>query len=205
MSRNLRIIVVGIDTNVGKTVTSAILTEALQGYYWKPVQCGPLKDRDWVADKLSLKERCYPEAFCLHSPCSPHLAAEKEGLSITAQELIPPLCSAPLIIEGTGGLLCPLNSHETWVDAAASWRGLYVLVHRHYLGSFNHFFLTLEAMQRRNLPLLGIVFNGLSDAQTEAMLLKKANTICLGRLLWEPQLTPQIVQHLAKQWKETWG
>lgn len=199
---NRRIAVVGIDTEVGKSVVAAILTESLQGYYWKPVQCGVLRDRDWVASKLSLPNRCFPESFALHTPCSPHLAAKIEGVHIQAKDLIPPHCSSPLIIEGTGGLLSPLNEVENWADAALLWQTPLVLVHRHYLGSLNHFFLSVEAIRARGLPLLGVVFNGNTEADTEEMLLKKAKTRCLGRLLWGQQLTAAFVQEMASKWRK---
>lgn len=194
------IIIAGISTDVGKSVVAAILTEALNGYYWKPVQCGRLHDRDWVNKRLSQENRCYPEHICLTLPSSPHLAARKEGRYIHAQELIFPICPGYLIIEGTGGLLTPLNENESWADAAIHWNAQWVLVHRHYLGSLNHFFLTIEAMKERKLPLLGIVFNGRGDLKTEEMLLKKANTGCLGRLMWQ-QLSATTIQKIAHQWR----
>jgi len=201
MNHGQRIVIAGINTEVGKTVVAALLTEALKGYYWKPVQCGMARDRDWVDEKLSLKNRCFLESFCLKNPCSPHLAAELEGVRIEAKHLIPPVCLVPLIIEGTGGLLSPLNETESWADAAAHWDAKWVLVHRHYLGSLNHFFLTIEAMKQRKLPLWGVVFNRSGDLRTEEMLLKKANTSCLGRLLWQQELTPAWIQKTAKQWR----
>ncbi len=139
MNQEKRIVIAGINTDVGKTVVAAILTEALEGYYWKPVQCGKPCDRDWVSSKISFKNRCYPSVD-LSAPCSPHLAAKKEGIRIDARHLMPPSCPSYLIIEGTGGLLSPLNDVESWVDAAALWEAHWILVHRHYLGSLNHFF-----------------------------------------------------------------
>lgn len=201
--REQPIVVAGIHTDVGKTVVAAILTEALNGYYWKPVQCGMPRDRDWVNERLSLKNRCYSESFCLNTPCSPHLAARIEGVHIKAKDLAAPLCSRPLIIEGTGGILSPLNEIECWADAAATWNARWVLVHRHYLGSLNHFLLTLASIKQRKLPLCGVVFNGEGDAETEEMLLKKAETRCLGRLLWQQQLTPTVIQGIAQEWKAT--
>ena len=196
-----RIGVAGIHTEVGKTVIAAIVTEALQGYYWKPIQCGAPRDRDWVNERLSQKNRCYPENFYLRTPCSPHLAARAEEVVITLKDLVPPVSSGPLIIEGTGGLLSPLNEAELWADAAIHWEAHWILVHRHYLGSLNHFFLTIESMLHRQLPLLGIVFNGQGDRETEEMLLKKAQTRCLGRLIWQQQLTATVIQKIAKEWK----
>ncbi len=198
-----RIIVAGIHTEVGKTVVSAILAEALDGYYWKPVQCGLPADRDWVEGNLSAKGRCYPSTFSLSTPCSPHLAARRENIRINARDLISPTLAAPLIIEGTGGLLAPLNATESWADAAVHWKAQWVLVHRHYLGSLNHFALTIEAMEKRKIPLLGVIFNGEGDSVTEEMLLKKAASRCLGRLPWQEQFSPAIIRRIAKEWKET--
>ncbi len=198
-----RIVVAGIDTEVGKTVVSAILAEALDGYYWKPVQCGLPADRDWVEENLSAKGRCYPSSFSLSTPCSPHLAARREGIRIDAGDFTLPIVAAPLIIEGTGGLLAPLNETETWADAAIQWKAQWVLVHRHYLGSLNHFALTVEAMERRKISLLGVIFNGEGDAVTEEMLLRKAASRCLGRLSWQEEFTPTILWSIAQEWKQT--
>ena len=196
-----KIIVAGINTEVGKTIVSAILAEALEGFYWKPVQCGYPQDRIWVEQHLSLKNRCYPEIYALKTPCSPHLAARKEKIWIEAKNLIPPDHLGHLIIEGTGGILAPLNETESWIDAAVHWDGQWVLVHRHYLGSLNHFLLTIQSMKEKNLPLLGVIFNGEGDRKTEEMLLKRANTRCLGRLLWQEQWTPSLLQKIAKEWR----
>ena len=198
-----RIIVAGICTEVGKTVVSTILTEALNGYYWKPVQCGPISDSKWVENHISMRGRCCTPAFSLSIPCSPHLAARHEQVQIVAKNLTPPSLVDPLIIEGTGGLLAPLNEKETWADAAIHWNARWILVHRHYLGSLNHFLLTIEAMKQREIPLLGVIFNGEADPLTEEMLLQKARTGCLGRLKWEKQLTPKIIQKLALNWRPT--
>lgn len=198
-----RIIIAGIHTEVGKSVIAAIVTEALQGCYWKPIQCGMPRDRDWVNERLSQPGRCYPEHLRLNASCSPHLAARIENVNIQAKDLIPPTCFDPLIIEGTGGILAPLNEKENWLDAAVHWNAQWILVHRHYLGSLNHFLLTMEAMQHRNLPLLGVIFNGEGDLETEQMLLQQTNTRCLGRLLWYKELTPNMIQKTAKTWKQT--
>ncbi len=195
------IIIAGIHTEVGKTVMATIITEAIRGYYWKPIQCGSPRDRDWVNARLSQPKRCCTEHICLEAPLSPHLAAKKQGIRIRAKDLVPPSC-CPLIIEGVGGLLSPLNPIETWADAATLWDAQWILVHRHYLGSLNHFLLTIESMRQRRLPLLGVIFNGEGDMETENMLLQQANTLCLGRLLWQEQLTSNVIQRLAEEWKE---
>ncbi len=196
----MRIIVVGIHTEVGKTVVSAILAQAFNASYWKPVQCGLPADRAWIQEIT--QKPCFPDGFTLKTPCSPHLAAKKESLLIRATDLIPPPCDGPLIIEGTGGIMAPLNEEETWFDAAIRWKATHwVLVHRHYLGSLNHFFLTTNFLLQQKVPLTGVVFNGDGDFETEEMLLQKIKTRCLGRLKWPTELSQKNLQKLAHQWK----
>jgi dethiobiotin synthetase len=36
----MKLFITGIGTDVGKTIASAIITEALQADYWKPIQAG---------------------------------------------------------------------------------------------------------------------------------------------------------------------
>ncbi len=193
------IVIVGINTEVGKTVVSTLFAKALNAHYWKPVQCGMPSDHDWV--KSHIGERCFPSSFSLKTPCSPHLAARYENIRLDASRLKPPAHNGLLIIEGTGGILAPLNETETWADAAVRWDAVWVLVHRHYLGSLNHCLLTLEALKHRNVPLAGMIFNGEGDLETEAMLLQKANSHCLGRLAWEPELTQSRIEEIAHTWK----
>jgi dethiobiotin synthetase len=194
-----KIVIAGINTGVGKTVVSTLFAKALNAHYWKPVQCGMPSDYDWV--KSYIGERCFPSTFSLQTPCSPYLAARNENIRIEANHLKPPEHDDFLIIEGTGGILTPLNEIETWIDAAVQWNAEWILVHRHYLGSLNHCLLTLEALKQRNVALLGIVFNEEGDVATEQMLLKKANTRCLGRLTWETELTNSGIEEIAHTWK----
>jgi dethiobiotin synthetase len=196
-----RIVVVGIHTEVGKTLVATVLTEALNGYYWKPVQCGMPCDETWVQNHLCIPNRCFPSTYALKTPCSPHLAARREGVQIELSRLVPPMHDEILMIEGTGGILAPLTETESWISAAMNWNAQWVLVHRHYLGSLNHFFLTVEALRLRKISLSGVIFNGEADLQTEEMLLGAAQAPCLGRLTWQRLLTPSTIQRIAREWK----
>lgn len=196
-----RIVVAGIHTEVGKTVAATAIASSLQGDYWKPIECGPDKDSVWVRERLASPGCVFPPAHSFQEPVSPHLAARLEGVDLTAKALVPPVTDRFLIIEGTGGILAPLNATESWADAAALWQAEWILVHRHYLGSLNHFALTVEAMRARKLSLLGVIFNGAGDAETETMLLRKGNTCCLGRLLWHNTLTPAVIWEIAALWR----
>lgn len=198
-----RIVVAGISTDVGKTVVSAIIAEAIEGFYWKPIQCGILKDREWIQERLSKTDRCYPEGVDLQTPCSPHEAARIENRCIDKEQLLLPDCPGVLIIEGTGGILTPINETESWIDVALEWNAEWIIVHRHYLGSLNHFLLTIETLKHYQVPLLGVIFNGEGDFKTEKMLLQRAQTECLGRLEWQMQLTAEVILKIAKEWNPT--
>jgi dethiobiotin synthetase len=198
-----KFVVAGIHTGIGKTVVSTIITEALEGYYWKPVQCGAPLDSKWVAKHLSLKNRCFPEGVVLKEPCSPHLAARMEKVTLSPKNFTLPNYSGSLVIEGTGGILAPINETKSWVDIAKDWDAKWILVHHHYLGSLNHFLLTVEALRKRNISLAGIIFNGDGDLATEEMLCKRAKTTLLGKLKWERQLKKSTIKQTAKEWKKT--
>ena len=156
--------VTGIGTGIGKTVISAILAEALNADYWKPVQAGyeDGTDTEWVKKRLSNgNARVHPEAYLLRKPASPHIAAREEGVEIS----IPKICSlvpqikCNLIVEGAGGLMVPLNGKEFMADLIQSLDAKVILVSRNYLGSINHSILTSNLARQRNLPVIGWVFN----------------------------------------------
>ncbi len=166
----------GIGTDVGKTIVSAILTEALQADYWKPVQAGDLDFSD--TDKLRMlvsntKTVFHPERYRLNTPASPHYAAEIDGIEIALQDFKLPETKNNLIIEGAGGLFVPLNNSLTILDFIEDLKIPVILVSRNYLGSINHTMLSFDAMKSRNIPIAGIVFNGESTPASEKWILNK--------------------------------
>jgi dethiobiotin synthase len=155
--------VTGTDTDVGKTVVSAWLLTHLNACYWKPVQAGtePETDSMTVRRLAELPEdRILPEAYILKEPLSPHEAAKREGRVIDMAKLQAPECNRPLVVEGAGGLMVPLNDHALVIDLAAELRLPIILVARSTLGTINHTLLSLEALRRRGLEIAGIVING---------------------------------------------
>jgi dethiobiotin synthetase len=156
--------VTGIGTGIGKTVISAILAEALDAHYWKPVQAGYEEgtDSEWVRKRITNGDaRVHKEAYLLRKPASPHIAAREEGIEIS----IPKICSlvpeikCNLIVEGAGGLMVPLNRKEFMADLIQSLGAKVILVSRNYLGSINHSILTANIARQKNLPVVGWVFN----------------------------------------------
>jgi dethiobiotin synthetase len=96
----------------------------------------------------------------LKEPLSPHEAAKREGLVIDMAKLQAPECNRPLVVEGAGGLMVPLNDHALVIDLAAELHLPIILVARSTLGTINHTLLSLEALRRRGLEIAGIVING---------------------------------------------
>lgn len=179
------IVVTGTDTDVGKTVFAAALTGALGASYWKPVQAGTDDgtDRQRVARLAGIApERILPEAYALATPCSPHRAAEIDGVTIDLDRLTLPEVEGPLVVEGAGGVLVPIVGRTTFGDLFARWQRPVVLVARTALGTINHSLLSIEALRARGVPLIGIAFIGDSVPDSEDTIVRLGNTRRLGRL-----------------------
>lgn len=159
----MRVFITGTDTGVGKTVASAWLCLHAGADYWKPVQTGYPPDRDAdVVEHLS-GARIHPERHCFRLPRSPQEAAEREGLRIGLDDFACPQTSRPLVIEGAGGVLAPLNEEDTMLDLMTRLAAPVLVVARAGLGTINHTCLTLLALRGRNLPLLGVLLCGEPD------------------------------------------
>ena len=190
-----RIIVTGTDTDVGKTVFAAVLTGAIDGCYWKPVQAGldGGGDRASVARLAGIApDRVLPEAYRLTTPCSPHRAAEIDGVTIDPARLVPPVPSIPgdrpLVIEGAGGALVPLTRALVYADVFAGWDAPVVVVARTALGTINHSLLTIEALRHRGVPILGVAFIGEAVPDSEETICAMGRVKRLGRLPMLPRL-----------------
>lgn len=178
-------IVSGTDTGIGKTVFAAALTSALKGYYWKPVQAGLSGETDArIVARLSgaHPDHILPEAYRLALAASPHLAAEREGIAISAECLAVPNVSGPLIIEGAGGLLVPLSRELLQIDLFSSWKAPVILCASTRLGTINHTLLSVEALKRRGIAILGIAFLGDENADSERTISEMGSVRRLGRL-----------------------
>jgi dethiobiotin synthetase len=186
----IRIIITGTDTGVGKTVFAAALAGALGAIYWKPIQAGLLDETDReVVQRLSglSEERLLPEAYRLKTPASPHLAAEIDGITLNPEALVLPDTDGPLVVEGAGGLLVPLTRTVAYIDVIARWHAPVVLCARTTLGTINHSLLSIEALRARGIALLGVVFIGDENAESERIVVEMGHARRLGRL---PQLAP---------------
>lgn len=194
-----RIIVTGTDTGIGKTIFAAALTGALGASYWKPVQAGlepeGTGDADVVADLSGRPRNCIlPSAYTLATPCSPHRAAEIDGLTIDVDALTPPAVEGPLVIEGAGGVLVPVTRTTTFADVFARWGYPAVIVARTELGTINHSLLSIEALRARGVPVLGVAFVGEANGDTEVTIAEMGRVKRLGRL---PRIARLDAQALA--------
>ncbi|MFJ1424831.1 dethiobiotin synthase [Capnocytophaga canimorsus] len=195
--------VTGISTEVGKTIVAAILTEALNADYWKPIQSGDLENSDthkikrWISNS---KTFFHPNAYALSIPASPHLSAKLDDTTIEIDKIIRPKTENHLVIEGAGGLLVPLNETTTIADLILPSDRI-IIVSRHYLGSINHTLLTIEALKNRNLTPYGIIFSGEENTSSEEIILKKSGIRCLGRIDEEPYFDKNVIRYYAEKWK----
>jgi dethiobiotin synthetase len=195
--------VTGIGTEVGKTVCSAILVKALQANYWKPVQAGDLHDTDtmkvarWTGQQLT-DASFYPEGFRLNTPMSPHAAAAIDDVSLRVEDFTLPSTDRPLIVEGAGGLLVPLNEQETILDLMAHLQLPAILVSRNYLGSINHTLLSIAQLKQRNIPIAGIIFNGESVPSTESIITQMSGLPVLLRVPELSEVSLATIEKMAK-------
>lgn len=180
-----RYFVCGIHTDAGKTVASAVLVKALGAAYWKPVQAGDLDFSDTHKVQQYLQPEqiiALPEAYRLPYPLSPHASAERAGVEVDPSRLSVPNHAQPLVIEGAGGLMVPLNRKTLYIDVIPSFQAKVVLVSRHYLGSINHTLLSVEALRSRNIPIEGILFNGTENPETESLVAEYTKLRIIGRI-----------------------
>jgi len=181
-----RIFVTGIGTGIGKTFVSAILVEALQADYWKPIQAGDLDNSDAMKVRQLISNpvsTVHPEAYRLTQPLSPQAAAEIDGVKIDIEKIrsaIPNVKDRRLIIEGAGGAMSPVSDSLVVLDLIELLEAEAVIVSRHYLGSINHTLLTIDVMRRRSIPIRGLIFNGRPDRRSVDFILKYSSINLLG-------------------------
>jgi dethiobiotin synthetase len=197
---NRQYFVTGIGTDIGKTVVSSILAEALQAYYWKPIQAGDLEN----SDSIKVRNLCsnavtiIEETFRLKTAASPHLAAKIDGINIELLDLKLPLIDGNLIIEGAGGIMVPINEKgDLFIDYIDLLKLPVIVVSRHYLGSINHTLLTIETLKNKGATILGIIFNGEENSESEQIILKISKLQCLAKIPHSEKIDGEFIQTQA--------
>ncbi|WP_396157770.1 dethiobiotin synthase [Flavobacterium sp.] len=200
----MKLFITGIGTDVGKTVASSIIVEALEADYWKPIQAGDLETSDThkVKSRISNKKsQFHPNAYALNTPASPHYAAAVDGITIDLKNIKEPKTTNHLVIEGAGGILVPLNDSDCVVDLIQKDHKV-IIVSRHYLGSINHTLLTVEGLLNRKINIAGIIFSGDENKATEDIILKKTGVKLIGRIDDEPYFDANVIGYYADKFRE---
>ncbi len=194
--------VTGIGTGVGKTIVSAILTEALQADYWKPVQCGIKEgtDKELVATLISnSKSVLHNESYCFKEPASPHLAAALENEKIRLDKMLLPETDNHLIIEGAGGILVPLNDNNFVVDLAIEFEADIILVIKNYLGCINHSLLSIDYLLKNGFEVKGLILNGNFDPAVRLAIINFSELPILGEIPEVSDISKESVSHLSRK------
>lgn len=196
--------ITGIGTEVGKTIVSAIITEAMEADYWKPVQAGDLHNSDTHKVKRLISNdnsHFFDNAYALNTPMSPHAAAEIDEVRIQLKKIKRPETKKDLVIEGAGGLMVPLNNKEVIADLISK-EDVVILVSRHYLGSINHTLLSVEALKSRGIKNIGIIFSGEEHPTTEEVIGKIGKVQLIGRIEEEPYFDEMVVKEYAEKFRK---
>jgi dethiobiotin synthetase len=199
----MKIFITGIDTNVGKTVVSAIVARALKMDYWKPIQCGDLKNSDTMVVKnlTGGLYRYFPETYRLKEPASPHLSAKLEKVEIKLADFHLPK-SDNLLIEGAGGLMVPINEDgDLIIDIARKFDTKVILVSKNYLGSINHTLMSCQLLNSYGLETIGIIINGDANEETEKIITEISGVPILGHIDTTKRLTKKFIDKQAEKFE----
>jgi len=187
----------GTDTNVGKTVLSALLVAALDAVYWKPIQTGAIEgtDRDAVIKLAAIPEaQTLQESYCFDPPVSPHLAAESSGVQINlAKVQAPSGLAKPLIVEGAGGILVPINDSELMLDLSRYLGFPVIIAARSALGTINHSLLTVRALRCAKVPIKGVVMIGSRNRGNERAVERFGGVPLVGWMPWLDRIDRQAL------------
>lgn len=197
-----RFFITGIGTGVGKTVVSAVLTEALKADYWKPVQCGIAEgtDKEKVESLISNSTSAFhKESYCFQEPVSPHLAAGLENIKIKMDGFLIPESGEHLIIEGAGGLLVPLNDDAFVIDLAREFEAEVILVVRSYLGCINHSLLSIDYLVKNDFPVKGIILIGNFDKAVRSVIINYSEIPVLAEMPELFEITKEVVLNQASK------
>lgn len=196
---NKKIFITGIGTDVGKTVVSAIVCEALKADYWKPIQAGDADngDRKTIQNLISNdKTIIHSNTWTLTSAMSPHAAADIDGVKILSENIHAPQINNNLVIEGAGGLLVPINEKETIMDLIKKDHHV-IVVAQHYLGSINHTLLSVKLLQQQGYKV-SVIFNGNKNTATEDIIQSMTKVHVIGRINQENRVNTKMICKYAR-------
>ena len=196
----MNFIIAGIHTGIGKTLCSAIICQATGYDYWKPVQAGSLEDSDSIFVKKNVTNtsvRIHPEEYRLNTAASPHIAAEIDGIEIKKENIILPKSNNRIIVETAGGLMSPFSKTFFNIDLPGHLNLPVILVSNNYLGSINHTLLSVEALQKRNIEIKGIVFSGEKVESTQSFILEYTKLTLLFSIPFLNKIDAETIANFA--------
>ena len=195
----MKLFITAIGTDNGKTMASSIFCQALKADYWKPVQTGTVHlDADFIKEYASYPIVIHPTTHHLKAPLSPHQAAILEDKRISLKDFQLPKTKNNLVVEGAGGVLVPINEKGDYViDIAQKLNLEVVLVIRLYLGCINHAMLSIQELQRRNVPIKGLVFNGADMYGAVSFITTITDIPVLLHINEEPDFSKELVKYYA--------
>ena len=200
-----KIFVTGIGTDVGKTLVSSILVEALKADYWKPVQSGSYYSTDSAIVRRCISNTqsvIHPEAYLLKEHKSPHVAAESENVKIDIDKIVLPATSnKTLVIEGAGGVMVPLNDTCFIIDLIKKFEAEAIVVLQNYLGSINHSLLTIDALRSRGIKITGLVFNGSPHAASMKIITSYSGIPAISSIVYENQINKEVILKYVKDFE----
>jgi dethiobiotin synthetase len=181
------VFITGTDTNVGKTLLSALLVAALNWKYWKPIQTGASEgtDREAVIKLAGIPQaQAYPESYIFDPPVSPHLAAKAQGTTIDLRKVQRPASESSIVIEGAGGVFVPINDQAFMLDLMRHFSAPVILATRTTLGTINHTLLSVFAIRDAQLPLRGVVMIGRENVENRLAIERYGNVPVIGSIPW---------------------
>lgn len=193
--------ITGIGTGIGKTITSAVITEKLKADYWKPIQSGDLDQSDSLSIQNLIsnpKTKIHPELYRLNKPLSPHLSAKLDGIEISLNKFELPQTDNNLIVEGAGGLMVPLNNQALILDLIKHLNIPVIVVSQNYLGSINYTLLTINTLKQHQIKIKGIIFNGDANSESEDYILKYTSVEHIGSIPTFKQLNKENIVNAGK-------
>ncbi len=198
------VFVAGTGTGVGKSLMAALIMSVTGGSYWKPIQSGnePTTDRQWIKRLTGLEDDHFlPEEYLLTSPCSPHLSAMIDGVTIDMAELSPPsrIENRPLIVEGAGGIMVPLNEKDLMLDLMKQLGYPVVLVAKNELGTINHTLLSLSVLRQASLEVLAVILNGPSDYDNKTPIEQFGSVKVMAETRWLEDIDPESLKYYGRE------
>ncbi|MCW8916308.1 MAG: dethiobiotin synthase [Magnetovibrio sp.] len=196
-------IVTGTDTDLGKSVVAAMYTLGLGMNYYKPIQSGTEDETDRQAIKRMTglgDDRVLDDGVVLSQPLSPHRSAELDNVEINVESIAPN--REGLVVEGAGGLMVPVNRQTLYIDVFAEWKLPVVLASRTGLGTINHTLLSLEAMRKRGIKILGVAFVGDDNPDNIRTISEMGDVKVLGRV---PMMDSINAETLSQVFSDNFG